>query len=192
MPRGRKGKGKAGNPGIVNRDCAGTGIGRDVHHLTVDPDRFPEPVRSFGGFTGNLLEMAEWLSSRRVGKVAMEPAPVYWIPACEVLERAGSGVLPGPPGMRRRIPGRRSDVLDCQWIRKLLAHGLLRGAFRPGDHIRPLRPYVRRMRRTAGDRPRCVLHMRKALTEMNVRLDSVISDITGATGLGILRAIVGG
>ncbi len=192
MPRGRKGKGKAGNLEIVNRDCAGTGIGKDVHYVAVDPDRFPEPVRSFGGFTGNLPGMAEWLSSRRVGKVAMEPAPVYWIPACEVLERAGCGALPGPPGMRRRIPGRRSDVLDCQWIRKLLAHGLLRGAFRPGDHICPLRSYVRRMRRTAEDRPRCVLHMRKALTGTDARLDSVTAGITGATGLGILRATGGG
>ncbi len=194
MPRGRKGKGKgkAGNLEIVNRDCAGIDIGKDVHHLAVDPDRFGEPVRSFGAFTRDLGEMADWLSSRRVGKVAMESTSVYWIPAYEVLERAGFEVLLVPPRMTRRISGRRSDVLDCQWIRKLLAHGLLRGAFRPGDHICPLRSYVRQMRRTAEDRSRCVLHMQKALTEMNVRLDSVTVDITGATGLRILRAIVGG
>ncbi len=194
MPRRRKGKGRgrAGGLEIVTRDCAGTGIGKDTHHFAVDADRFAEPVRSFGAFTPDLGEMADWLSSRRVGKVAMEPAPVYWIPVLQVLDRAGSGVMPGPPRMRRRIPGRRSDVLDCQWIRQLLSYGLLRGAFRPGDGVCPLRSYVRQAKRTAEDRPRCVLHMRKALTEMNVRPGPGTAGITGATGLGILRATGGG
>ena len=190
MPRRRKGRAEPLE--VVTRDCAGTGIGRDTHHLAVDPDRCAEPVRSFGAFTPDLGGMADWLSSRRVGKVAMEPAPVYWIPVLQVLDRAGSGVLPGPPGMTKQISGRRSDVPGCQWIRQLLSYGLLRGAFRPGDGVCPLRSHLRRMKRTAGDRPRCVPHMRKALTETDVRLDPVTAGITGATGLGILRATGGG
>ncbi len=190
MPRRRKGR--AGPLEVVTRDCAGTGIGRDTHHFAVDPDRCSEPVRPFGAFTRDLGEMADWLSSRRVDRVAMEPASVYWIPVLQVLDRAGFEVMLVPPRMTKQISGRRSDVLDCQWIRQLLSYGLLRGAFRPGDGVCPLRSYVRQMKRLTEDRPRCVLHMQKALTEMNVRLDSVISDITGATGLRILRAIVDG
>ena len=199
MERGRRwnatrteGKGKGREPG--DRE---PGLRRDRHRQgRPPPGGRSGPVPGAGavvrGVAGNLPGMAEWLSSRRAGKVAMEPAPVYWIPAYEVLERAGSGAPPGPPGMGRRIPGRGSDVPGCQWIRKLLAHGLLRGAFRPGGHIRPLRPYVRRMGRAAGDRPRCVPHMRKALAGTDARLDSVTAGITGASGLGILRATGGG
>ena len=97
-----------------------------------------------------------------------------------------------PPRMTKQIGGRKSDVLDCQWIWQLMSYGLLRGAFRPGDEVCPLRSYARQMRRLTGDRSRCVLHMHKALTEMNVRLDSVIANITGLTGQRILRAIIDG
>ena len=97
-----------------------------------------------------------------------------------------------PPRMTKQIGGRKSDVLDCQWIWQLMSYGLLRGAFRPGDEVCPLRSYARQMRRLTGDRSRCVLHMQKALTEMNVKLDSVIANITGLTGQRILRAIIAG
>ena len=97
-----------------------------------------------------------------------------------------------PPRMTKQIGGRKSDVLDCQWIWQLMSYGLLRGAFRPGDEVCPLRSYARQMRRLTGDRSRCVLHMQKALTEMNVKLDSVIANITGLTGQRILRAIIDG
>ena len=97
-----------------------------------------------------------------------------------------------PPRMTKQIGGRKSDVLDCQWIWQLMSYGLLRGAFRPGDEVCPLRSYARQMRRLTGDRSRCVLHMQKALTEMNVKLDSVIANIVGLTGQRILRAIIGG
>ena len=160
--------------------------------MAVDPARSSEPVRAFDGFTRDLQAMAEWLSSCGVKKVAMEPTSVYWIPVYEVLERAGFEVLPVPPRMTKQIAGRKSDVLDCQWIWQLLSYGLLRGAFRPGDAVCPLRSYVRQMKRLSEDRARCVQHMQKALTEMNVRLDSVLADITGQTGMKILRAIVDG
>ena len=177
---------------VVNPDCAGIDIGKDRHFVAVDPARTSDPVRAFGGFTCDLQAMADWLSSCGVTKVAMESSSVYWIPVYEVLERAGFEVLLVPPRMTKQIAGRKSDVLDCQWIWQLLSYGLLRGAFRPGDAVCPLRSYVRQMKRLTEDRSRCVQHMQKALTEMNVRLDSVIADITGQTGMKILRAIVDG
>ena len=164
---------------VVNPDCAGIDIGKDRHFVAVDPERSEEPVRSFGSFTRDLEEMAAWLASCGVTKVAMESTSVYWIPVYETLERAGFEVMLVPPRMTKQIGGRKSDVLDCQWIWQLMSYGLLRGAFRPGDEVCPLRSYARQMRRLTGDRSRCVLHMQKALTEMNVKLDSVIANITG-------------
>ena len=163
---------------VVNPDCAGIDIGKDRHFVAVDPERSDEPVRSFGSFTRDLE--------------AMESTSVYWIAVYETLERAGFEVMLVPPRMTKQIGGRKSDVLDCQWIWQLMSYGLLRGAFRPGDEVCPLRSYARQMRRLTEDRARCVLHMQKALTEMNVRLDSVIANIVGLTGQRILRAIVDG
>ena len=177
---------------VVNPDCAGIDIGKDRHFVAVDPERCSEPVRSFDGFTRDLEAMAAWLSSCGVKKVAMESTSVYWIPVYEVLERAGFEVMLVPPRMTKQIAGRKSDVLDCQWIWQLLSYGLLRGAFRPGDAICPLRSYVRQAKRLIEDRSRCVQHMQKALTQMNVLLDSVLADITGQTGQKILRAIIDG
>ena len=190
MPRKRRGT--AESLEIVTRDCAGIDIGKDTHYVAVDPDRCADPVRSFDAFTPDLEEMAAWLSSCGVEKVAMESTSVYWIPVYEVLDRAGFEVMLVPPRMTKQISGRKSDVLDCQWIRQLLSYRLLRGAFRPGDDVCPLRSYVRQAKRLTDDRSRSVLHMQKALTEMNVRLDSVITDITGVTGQRILRAIIDG
>ena len=119
-------------------------------------------MRSFGAFTRDLEEMAAWLASCGVTKVAMESTSVYWIPVYETLERAGFEVMLVPPRMTKQIGGRKSDVLDCQWIWQLMSYGLLRGAFRPGDEVCPLRSYARQMRRLTGDRSRCVLHMQKS------------------------------
>ena len=177
---------------VVNPDCAGIDIGKDRHFVAIDPERCSEPVRSFDGFTRDLEAMAAWLSSCGVKKVAMESTSVYWIPVYEVLERAGFEVMLVPPRMTKQIAGRKSDVLDCQWIWQLQSYGLLRGAFRPGDAICPLRSYVRQAKRLIEDRSRCVQHMQKALTQMNVLLDSVLADITGQTGQKILRAIIDG
>ena len=136
--------------------------------------------------------MAEWLKSCGVTKVAMESTSVYWIPVYEVLEGAGFEVMLVPPRMTKQIGGRKSDVLDCQWIWQLMSYGLLRGAFRPADAICPLRSFMRQAKQLIEDRSRCVLQMQKALTQMNVRLDSVMSDIMGKTGQHILRAIIAG
>ncbi len=154
MPRKRKGK--AESLEIVTRDCAGIDIGKDTHCVAVDLDRCPELVRSFEAFTPDLEEMAAWLSSCGVEKVAKESTSVYWIPVFEVLDRAGFEVMLVPPRMTKQVPGRKSDVPDCQWIRQLLSYGLLRGAFRPGDAVCPLRSCVRQARRLTEDRSRCV------------------------------------
>ena len=168
---------------VVNPDCAGIDIGKDRHFVAVDPERCAEPVRSFDALhTGPARRWRLGSSSCGVKKVAMESTSVYWIPVYEVLERAGFEVLLVPPRMTKQIAGRKSDVLDCQWIWQLLSYGLLRGAFRPGDAVCPLRSYVRQAKRLIEDRARCVHHMQKALTEMNVRLDSVLTDIMGLTG----------
>ena len=177
---------------VVHPNYAGIDIGKDHHFVAVDPERSEEPVREFGAFTRDPEEMAEWLKSCGVTRVAMESTSVYWIPVYEVLERAGFEVMLVPPRMTKQIAGRKSDVLDCQRIWQLLSYGLLRGAFRPADEICPLRSFMRQAKQLIEDRSRCVLQMQKALTQMNVRLDSVISDIMGKTGQRILRAIVAG
>ena len=177
---------------VVNPDCAGVDIGKDHHFVAVDPERDAEPVRKFGAFTRDLDAMAAWFRSCGVTKVAMESTSVYWIPACEVLERAGFEVILVPPRMTKQIGGRKSDVLDCQWIWQLMTYGLLRGAFRPSDAVCPLRSFMRQAKALIEDRARSVQHMQKALTQMNVRLDSVITDIADKTGQHILRAILAG
>ena len=138
------------------------------------------------------MRTGEYQLLTRINRRSQESTSVYWIPVYETLERAGFEVILVPPRMTKQIGGRKSDVLDCQWIWQLMSYGLLRGAFRPGDEVCPLRSYARQMRRLTEDRSRCVLHMQKALTEMNVRLDSVIANIVGLTGQRILRAIIDG
>ena len=185
--------GKKAEPlAVVHRDSAGIDVGKRKHYVAVDPSRFDEPVRHFGTFTQDLEAMAEWLSSCGVREVAMESTGVYWIPVFEVLDRAGFEVHLVNPRATKQVSGRKSDVLDCQWIRQLMSYGLLRGAFRSPDALCPMRSYVRQRGQLIRDRSRAVQHMQKALTQMNVQLDNVLSDIMGKTGQLIVRAIVAG
>ena len=177
---------------VVHPDCAGIDIGKTKHYVAVDPERSEDPVRSFGTFTDELHALAAWLSTCGVRVVAMESTGVYWIPLYEVLDRAGFEVHLVNPRATKQVSGRKSDVLDCQWLWQLMSYGLLRGAFRPSDEVCVLRSYVRQRARLVRDTSRSVQHMQKALTEMNVQLDSVLSDIMGKTGEQIIRAIVGG
>ena len=177
---------------VVHPDCAGIDVGKRKHYVAVDPSRFEDPVRNFGTFTGALEAMAEWLAACGVREVALESTGVYWTPVFEVLERAGFEVHLVNPRATRQVSGRKSDVLDCQWIRQLMSYGLLRGAFRAPDALYPMRAYVRQRGQLIRDRSRAVQHMQKALTQMNVQLDNVLSDIMGMTGQLIVRAIVAG
>ena len=177
---------------VVHPDCAGIDIGKRAHYVAVDPEGDGGPVHRFGAFTSDLEEMARFLKSRGVRLAAMEATGVYWVPVYEVLERAGLEVRLVNPRATKQVSGRKSDVLDCQWIRQLMSHGLLRGAFRVPDGLCPLRSYLRQRDELVVQRGTAVRHMQKALTQMNVQLDNVLSDIMGVTGQRIVRAIVAG
>jgi len=177
---------------IVHPNCAGIDLGSRAHYVAVDPSRADEPVRRFGTFTDDLQAMARWLHECGVKTVAMEATGVYWVPAFELLDREGFEVALVNPRAAKQIGGRKSDVLDCQWLWQLMSYGLLKGAFRPADRICELRSFVRQRATLTRDAARAVQHMQKALVQMNVQIDQVLSDITGKTGMLILRAIVAG
>ena len=177
---------------LVHPHCAGIDVGKAAHYVAVPECADEHPVRSFTSFTDELHAMAAWLKSCAVEVVAMEATGVYWIPVFEVLDRAGLEVYLVDARATKQVSGRKSDVLDCQWIRELMSFGLLRGAFRPSDETCVLRSYVRQRARTTRDRARCVQHMQKAMTQMNVQLDTVLSDLMGKTGQAIVRAMVAG
>lgn len=185
-------KGKAERLEVVHPDCAGIDVGKRKHYVAVDPSRFERPVRSFSSFTEDLEAMASWLEACGVRQVALESTGVYWIPVFEVLDRAGFEVHLVNPKETKQVSGRKSDVLDCQWIRQLMSYGLLRGAFRPPDELCPLRSYTRQRAQLIRDRSRAVQHIQKALVQMNVQLDNVLSNIMGKTGQAIVRDIVAG
>ena len=177
---------------VIHPDGAGIDVGQKRHYVAVDAGRCEDAVRSFGCGTDNLVALAAWLAACGVRMVAMEATGVYWIPIDEVLDRAGFAVHWVNPRATRQVSGRKSDVLDCQWLQPLMSYGLLKGAFRPSDQTCVLRAYVRQRSRLSQDASRSVQHLQKALTEMNVQVDTVLSDVMGKTGQQILRAIVAG
>lgn len=177
---------------IVHPRCAGVDIGSREHWVAVDPDSDEKPVRRFSTFSDDLYAMADWLTSLDVEVVAMEATGVYWIPLYEVLDARGFQVNLVNSRATRQVSGRKSDVLDCQWIWQLMTYGLLKGAFRPANAICSLRSVVRQRAAKVQEQARCVQHMQKALTQMNIQLDNVVSNLTGKTGLAILRRIVAG
>lgn len=177
---------------IINEFAAGIDIGSRFHVVAVGPDLCDEPVRTFQAFTSDLLRMADWLIEVGIQTVAMESTGVYWVAAYEVLESRGIHVILANAREARAVPGRKSDVNDAQWLQRLHACGLLRASFRPGREIAALRTYLRSRERHLDYAASHIQHMQKALTFMNLQLQHVISDITGATGMQIIRAIVAG
>ena len=151
-----------------------------------------KPVQEFAAFTADLYRLAEWLSECGVETVVMESTGVYWIPLFGVLEERGFAVMLVDPRRIKNVPGRKTDVLDCQWLQQLHTYGLLSGAFRPDGEIRRLRSYLRQRTMLVEYASHHIQHMQKALTQMNVKLQHVISNITGQTGMDIIEAIVGG
>ena len=175
-------------------NAAGMDIGAREIWVCVPAERDPEPVRRFSTFTPDLIALANWLSACHVDTVAMESTGVYWIPVFNLFEEHGLHPALIEPRQLKRVPGRKSDVLDCQWIQKLHTLGLLTASFRPDQEFRTLRTYLRHRaelleRRAPHTRS---VHMQKALQQMNLQLHHVLSDVTGVTGLLILRAIVAG
>ena len=176
----------------IHPSAAGIDIGANRHWVSVPPDRAPENVRSFGCFTADLYALSAWLKQCQIETVAMESTGVYWIPLFQILETQGFEVNLVNAHHVKTVPGRKSDVLDCQWLQQLHSYGLLSGSFRPEDQICVLRSYLRQRDNLVKSASTHVLRRQKALTEMNVQLHRVISDITGTTGMRILRAIVAG
>lgn len=176
----------------LHPDAAGIDCGSAEHFVAVPPDRDPMPVRSFATFTGDLNRLADWLTACRVTHVAMEATGVYWIPVFEILEARGFAVILVNARHVKNLPGRKSDVSDCEWLRDLHILGLLRGSFRPAEGIVALRGYCRHRATLIESMGALVQRMQKALVQMNIQLPLVVSDITGVTGLRILRDIVAG
>jgi transposase len=177
---------------VVHKDAAGIDIGNKSHFVAIPPERDARPIREFGSWTADLHEMANWLKENGIRTVAMQSTGVYWIAVQEVLEQAGLEVYLVNARGTKNLPGRKSDVQECDWLRKLHTYGLLRNSFHPPEEIRAVRTIWRQRDRWVKECGRAVQQMQKALTTMNVQLANTISDISGVSGQAIIRAIVAG
>ena len=176
----------------VHLNAAGIDVGAATHWVAVPEDRDENPVRSFGVFTSDLIALCEWLKRCQIETIAMESTRVYWIPLFQVLERNGFEVRLVNASHAKNVPGRKTDVKDCQWLQQLHTFGMLRGSFRPEGKMCVVRRYLRLRDTLSKDCNSLVQRMQKALTEMRIQIHRVISDITGVTGMSILRAILAG
>lgn len=176
----------------INLFAAGIDVGSESHYVAIPEGLDDEPVRCFSCYTSGLEALADWLVQIGIQTVAMESTGVYWIPLFEILEERGLEVLLVNARHIKNVDGRKTDVLDCQWIQQLHTYGLLKGAFRPAEEVASFRAYMRHrsnMVRYAGIH---IQHMQKALRQMNLLLDNVVTDITGVTGMAIIRSILSG
>jgi len=176
----------------INRYAAGIDIGSKSHFVAVPEGVDETPVREFSTFTADLERLAEWLKTCGIQTVAMESTGVYWIPVFEILEERGFEIKLVNARHVKNVPGRKSDVLDCQWLQQLHTYGLLQGAFRPADEVLTLRGYVRQRSMLVHSAASYIQRMQKALTQMNLQLHNVVTDITGTTGMRIIKAILSG
>lgn len=176
----------------ISPDAAGLDIGAAEIYACVPAERDEHSVRAFGTFTRDLHELADWFTACNIKTIAMESTGVYWIPVYEILESRGFEVYLVNARHLKNVPGKKTDVLDCQWIQQLHTYGLLQASFRPPEEICALRALSRHRATLVRYRAAHIQHMQKALQQMNVQLTQVVSDITGVTGLNIIRAIVAG
>jgi len=176
----------------VHPAAAAIDIGATMHVAAVGPDRDKEPVRTFRTFTGDLERLADWFARCGIKTIAMESTGVYWIPVFEILQQRGFEVMVVNARDAKHVPGRKTDVSDAQWLQRLHEYGLLRASFRPQSEIAELRAYLRQRERLLDYAAAHIQHMQKALMQMNLQLHHVLTDITGVTGLSIIRAIVAG
>lgn len=193
----RRKKGRQFNPkgfDLISPDAAGIDVGASEHYVAVPAGRDPDgqDVRHFKAFTADLYALAKWLKQCGVRTVAMESTSVYWIPLFEILDAKGFAVCLVNPRSVKNAPGRKTDVLDCQWLQQLHCYGLLQGAFRPDEQVCVLRSYMRQRAMLISSVTRTVQHMQKAFDQMNLKLHQVVNDITGATGMRIIRSILDG
>jgi transposase len=178
--------------GQVNPDAAGIDVGSESHFVAVPADRDGPSVREFSAFTDGLNALADWLVHCGIKTVAMEATGVYWIALFQVLDARGLEVILVNARHVKNVPGRKSDVQDCQWLQRLHSHGLLSGSFRPQDDICVLRSYVRQRDALVKSAGTHIQRMQKALDQMNIKLHKVVRDITGETGMRIIKAIIAG
>jgi len=195
--RGRRTKGMEeahpfGGMSQVNKDAAGVDIGAEEIIACVSGDEATQIVKAFGNYTVDLQNIGKWLQEHHVKTVAMESTGVYWIPLFEELERQGYECLLISSRSLRRVPGRKSDITDAQWIQTLHSYGLLESSFRPQAELVALRTLLRHRGQLLEHRAPHIQHIQKALLQMNVQLSQALSDVTGETGLAIIRAIVAG
>ena len=185
---------QSSDPGleVIHPNAAGIDVGNSAHYVAVRPDRDPHHVRRFECFTADLQQLADWLQQCGVTTVAMQSTGVYWIPLYEILDARGLEVYLVNARHTKNLPGRKTDVQESQWLLKLHTYGLLRNSFHPDAEVRVVRTYWRQR----GDHVRaistCIQRMQKALTQMNLQLANVISDLSGWTGMRIVRAILAG
>jgi len=177
---------------VVHPDAAGIDIGNESHYVAVPPTRDSEPVRRFGCTTAELKSMADWLKQCRIRTVAMQSTGVYWIAVFDILEEAGFEVYLVNARETKNLPGRKSDVQESQWLMKLHTYGLLRNSFRPSQEIRTMRTYWRQRNDLVQAAARHIHRIQKALTQMNVQLANVLTDVSGLTGQAIIKAILAG
>lgn len=177
---------------VIHPDAAGIDIGNEIHYVAVPPKRDPEPVRHFGCTTAELNALAAWLKTCGVKTVAMQSTGVYWIPVYDILEAAGFEVYLVNARDTKNLPGKKTDVQESQWLMKLHTYGLLRNSFRPMQEIRMMRNYWRQRNDLVRSAGRHIQRMQKVLTQMNVQLATVISDLSGVTGQAIVKEILAG
>jgi transposase len=184
----------ADDPGleIVHPHSAGIDIGNESHFVAVRPGSDAQPVREFGSWTEDLQKMADWLQACGVKQVVMQSTGVYWMAVYEVLQKRGFQVCLTNARDTKNLPGRKSDVQESEWLRKLHSYGLLRNSFRPPEEIRMIRTIWRLRDRHVAEAGRAIQHMQKALTTMNVQLANALSDVSGVTGQAIIGAILKG
>jgi transposase len=175
---------------VVHPHAAGVDIGGSEHWVAISPDRDEEPVRSFGCFTGDIEKMADWLIRHGVNSVAMQS--VYWIPVFEILQQRGLEVYLVNARHTKNLPGRKSDIAECQWLLKLHTFGLLHNSFQPSDEIRSIRTLWRHRAGMVAEAGSTIQRMQKALIEMKIQLSNVLSDLSGVSGMAIVEAILDG
>jgi hypothetical protein len=194
MPKRRKKappRGLAPAP-VLEPNAAGVDIGATEIYVAVPPDRDSQPVRRFATFTEDLIGAADWLERCGIETVAMESTGVYWIPLFQMLEARGLKVCLVNARHVKNVPGRKTDVSDCQWLQYLHAVGLLRASFRPEQQVCAVRSLMRYRESLVEMATVHLQHMQKALDQMNLQLHHVISDLSGTTGMAILDAILAG
>ena len=177
---------------VVHPKAAGIDVGNREHYVAVPPHLDANPVRVFGCFTADLIALADWLKQRGIETVALQSTGVYWIALYDLLSERGIKVFLVNARDTKNMPGRKTDVQECQWLLKLHVYGLLKNSFRPAEEICVMRTLWRQRQQHIGDASTCIQRMQKALTQMNLQLANVISDITGETGQGIIEAILRG